>query len=217
MAGLYDGIEEVAFKRIAGGYVFQSNNPWLIGPRRRYFVNETQKAEIAACIRQTLRRIKPFALVSAVLIPLVLVAGVLWLVLGGGATPGAIMLYTALLALGLFVPYIALVHAYSMRRLRPLIAGLPRVNERITISEGTRSLAVKASFKMLVLMLLGPVLIIIGNAMTLIEVTLDGRSLRNPEMMLFSTAMCTLAPVYFSYLLIVRMRQKRSIAYARHR
>src|ERR1700688_562234 len=84
MAGLYDGLEEVSFKRIDGGYVFQSNNPWLIGPRRRYFVNEAQKAEIAACLRETLRRIKPFALVSAVLIPLVLAAAVLWLACSGG-------------------------------------------------------------------------------------------------------------------------------------
>jgi len=30
MAGLYDGLEEVSFKRIAGGYVFQSNSPCLI-------------------------------------------------------------------------------------------------------------------------------------------------------------------------------------------
>jgi hypothetical protein len=212
MAGLYDGVEEVAFKPIAGGYVFQSNNPWLIGPRRRYFVNETQKAEIAACLRETLRRIKPYVFAAAALIPVALVAEGLWLALGRGATPGTTALYTALLALGLFVPYIAMVHIYSMRRLLPLIAGLPRTNERITLGEGTRSFAAKASFKMLVLLLLGPVLIVIGNAMILLDVTLDGRSLYNPEMLLFSTAISALAAVYFSYLMILRMRQNRSAA-----
>ena len=33
MAGLYDGLEEVAFKRTEGGYVFQANNRFLIGPQ----------------------------------------------------------------------------------------------------------------------------------------------------------------------------------------
>jgi hypothetical protein len=229
MAGLYDGLEEVAFKRISGGYLFVSNNPWLIGTRRRYFVNEAQKAEIAECLRQTMRRI----IICAVLIPLVLVAAVLWLAFSGctlsvttvgatgesstytqpiaptgstgtlagaagatiifkvsrppgkdatvtftgvgptgiasgpwvaqfgpagskidfadasgnivgsatlvgrtGATPGSIPLHAMLLTLGMFVPYIALMHAYSMRRLRSLIAGLPRSDERITLREG---------------------------------------------------------------------------------
>jgi hypothetical protein len=63
MAGLYDGLEEVAFKRTEGGYVFQANNRFLIGPRRRFLVNEAQKADIAACMRETLRRIKPFVFV----------------------------------------------------------------------------------------------------------------------------------------------------------
>ena len=46
MAGLYDGIEEAGFKRIDGGYVFQSRNPWFFGPSHRYLVDEAQKAEI---------------------------------------------------------------------------------------------------------------------------------------------------------------------------
>lgn len=86
MAGLYDGLEEVAFKPVAGGYVFQTSNPWLIGPKRRYLVDEAQKAEIAACIRQTMRRMTPFVLVMAVLIPLVIVAAALWLAVGGRST-----------------------------------------------------------------------------------------------------------------------------------
>jgi hypothetical protein len=84
MAGLYDGLEEVSFKRIAGGYVFQSNNPWLIGPRRRYFVNEAQKAEIAACVRETLRRIKPLVFVAMVLIPAILIGSIFWFATRGG-------------------------------------------------------------------------------------------------------------------------------------
>ena len=79
MAGLYEGIEDVAFKKVEGGYVFQTTNPWLIGPRRRYFVDETRKAAIAECIRESLRRIKPFVLVAAIVIPLIIIGGTLWL------------------------------------------------------------------------------------------------------------------------------------------
>jgi hypothetical protein len=78
---LYDGIEETAFKRIAGGYVFESRNPWLFGPLHGYLVNEAQKAEMAGCIRDTLKRIKPYVFVAAGVLPLVLVAGIFWLVM----------------------------------------------------------------------------------------------------------------------------------------
>ena len=83
MAGLYDGLEEAAFKQVSNGYVFTSCCPWLIGPRRRYLVNESQKAEIAECIRQSLRRIKPFVFSAAILIPLVLIGSIFWFAMSG--------------------------------------------------------------------------------------------------------------------------------------
>jgi hypothetical protein len=83
MAGLYDGIEEVGFKAVNGGYVFQTANPWLLGPRRRYFVTEAQKAEIAGRIRETMRRIKPFVFAAAVIIPCILIGAIFWFVSRG--------------------------------------------------------------------------------------------------------------------------------------
>ena len=307
MAGLYDGLEEVAFKRISGGYLFVLNNPWLIGPRRRYFVNEAQKAQIAECLRQTLRRIKPFALVCAVLIPLVLVAAVLWLAFSGctlsvttvgatgesstytqpigptgatgtlagaagataifkvsgppgkdatvsftgvgtdgkasgpwvaqfgpagskidfadasghivgsatlvgrtGATPGSILLYAMLLTLGMFVPYIALMHAYSMRRLRPLIAGLPRSDERISLREGIEGFAAKAPFKLLVVMGAGGAMGFVGNAMNLADAILESRPIANPQIVLLEMAASCLATAYFAYLMILKAKLKRN-------
>ncbi len=84
MAGLYDGLEEVAFKRVAGGYLFQANNPYFFGPKQRYLVNETQKAQIAACLRETLRRIKPSVFVAMVLIPAILIGSIFWFATRGG-------------------------------------------------------------------------------------------------------------------------------------
>ena len=80
MAGLYDGLEEVAFKRTEGGYVFQANNRFLIGPRRRFLVNEAQKADIAACMRETLRRIKPFVFVKMAALPAAIGGLIYWFV-----------------------------------------------------------------------------------------------------------------------------------------
>jgi hypothetical protein len=80
MAGLYDGLEEVAFKRAEGGYVFQANNRFLIGPRRRFLVNEAQKADIAACMRETLRRIKPFVFVMMAALPAAIGGLIYWFV-----------------------------------------------------------------------------------------------------------------------------------------
>lgn len=85
MAGLYDGLEEVAFKRVAGGYLFQANNRYFFGPKQRYLVNEGQKAEIAACLRETLRRIKPWVFVAMVLIPAILIGSIFWFATRGGA------------------------------------------------------------------------------------------------------------------------------------
>jgi hypothetical protein len=83
MAGLYEVLEEIGFKRTADGYIFQTDSRWFIGPKRRYLVTETQKAKIAACIRDTLKFLKPIALAAAVLIPVTIAAAVFWL-----ASPG---------------------------------------------------------------------------------------------------------------------------------
>jgi hypothetical protein len=209
MAGLYDGIEEAAFKRLAdGGYVFQARNPWFFGPSRRYLVDEAQKAAIAACIRETLRRIRPYVFAAAVAIPVVLGAGIFWLVSHGSASVGNI----ALLTLAVFGPYIGLIHAYSVRRLQPLIARLPRTQERIGVGEATRTFAARMSFKLLLLMFLGPALLVVANALILVGAALDHRSLHNPQMFVFSTAMCVVSVAYSSYLMIVRTREKRSVA-----
>jgi hypothetical protein len=277
MAGLYDGLEEVSFKRIAGGYVFQSNNAWLIGPRRRYFVNEAQKTEIAACIRETLRRIKPLVFVAMVLIPAILIGSIFWFATRGGtlsvsvvesggqtttysqpigpdgssgtwpgtegssvsfhvsglpgsgatitlkglssagkagapcvvpfdsvgarinitdrnnhivrtaklvgrigATPTAITLFATLVALGLFGLYVALIHVYSMSRLRPLLAGLPPSSERITLRESFERFGAKISNKLLVLMGFGAVMAVAGNTLNLTHAFLSHRSIDNP-------------------------------------
>ena len=85
MAGIYDGVDEIAFTSVAGGFVFQTNNRWFFGPRRRYFVNDAQKSIISACIRETLRRLIPVVIVAAIVFPLVLIGGTFWLAFQGAS------------------------------------------------------------------------------------------------------------------------------------
>ncbi len=47
-------------------------------PSSRYLVSEAQKAEIAACLRETLQRIKPLVFVAMVLIPAILIGSIFW-------------------------------------------------------------------------------------------------------------------------------------------
>jgi hypothetical protein len=208
VAGLYEGIEEAAFRPVPGGYIFQSRNPWFFGPSHRYRVNEIEKAQIADCIRETLRRMKRFVFIMMVVIPLALVVGIFWLAAQGMATVGPVLLY----ALALFVPYYAAIHIYSMRRLRPLIAGLPRTTGRITISEGNRSFASTASTKLLTVMIAGPALGFVANAMILIGAALEGRPFQHLPMLLFGVTVSLLATGYFAFLMTVRIRQRRIAA-----
>jgi hypothetical protein len=299
MAGLYDGLEEAAFKQVSNGYVFTSNCPWLIGPRRRYLVNESQKAEIAECIRQTLRRVKPFVFSAAILIPLVLIGSIFWFATSGatlsvtvvdasgqtttrqwigprGATgtlagaagsrtvftvsgassseatvtvqgynrsgkPGAPavvpfsaagtrinmadengrIIRSAMLvscagatsgAVGLFGVYTALIHAYSMARLRPLIAGLPRSNERITFRDGIERFAARVSNKLLVLMGVGAVMPVAANASILTAAIVSHRPIHDLPI---KVAACVLAMSYFAFvawIVIRRVRLKQNAA-----
>jgi len=308
MAGLYDGLEEVGFKRVDGGYVFQTNNRWLIGPTRRFLVNEAQKAEIAACIRETLQRIRPFVLATAILMPLILIGGIHWFTLTGatlnvtvtdaggkittysesigrhgasgtlagangshvvftvsgppgngatvtitsfdargkanapavvafnaagttvntadgkghivnsaklvgrkGATHTAIMVFGFIFGLSLFGLYIGLLHAYSMARLRPLIAGLPRTNERITVREGMARYAGKASNKLLAMMGFGAAMMLLGNGLNVTDAILSHRPIDNPSFIIGAVS-SILVTAQFALLMVLKMRQKRSAA-----
>jgi hypothetical protein len=305
MRGLYDGLEEISFKPVAGGYVFQTSNPWLIGPRRRYFVNEPQKTEIAARIRETLRRIRPIALATALLMPLVLIAAITWFTARGatlvvtevdaagvttthdqpigkdgasgvltyatggrvayavsgppgsdatvtingfdqagkagapcvvkfdsggtkivmnddsghlvrtvtlmgrsGATRDAVMWFSMLLAFALFAPFVALIHIYSMARLRPLLAGLPRSDQRITVRDSAERLAAKASNKFLVLVGVGAVMGLAGNAITLIQSIHDHRPIDIAAVA--GAAALVLVVAYYGYIAFLKVRLRQS-------
>jgi hypothetical protein len=205
MAGLYDGMEEAAFKRIDGGYVFQSRNPWFFGRSRRYLVNEAQKAAIAGCIRETLRKVKPMVIVSMVVMPLLMVGGAYLLVTLGRATPVNMLV----LMLALFGPYIALMHVYGVRRLRPFIADLPRTRERITLREGMANSVAHMSFKLLLLLLCCVGMGVVASLGVLADAFYEGHFVRSLLILWPGTILTGSAAVYFGKAMIDRARLKR--------
>jgi hypothetical protein len=229
-------------------------------------VNEAQKAELAACTRETLRRIKPFVFATMIALPAAIGGLIFWFVSssatltvivvdGNGKTeihdqaigrhgatgtlagadgssvtfrvsgpPGAgataavtaitatgkvgatsVMpfdaagvtinmadaskhivrraklvartgptrtaggLFAAGVSLGLFGLYIAALHIYSMRRLNPLLAGLPRTDQRISLREGFDRFAAKVSVKLLALMGFGGAALLTASAINIAD------------------------------------------------
>lgn len=305
MAGLYEGLEEVAFKRIEGGYVFQTNNRWFFGPRRRFLVKEAQKAEIAGCMRETLRRIRPFVFAMMVLLPAAIGGLIYWFIttsatltvivtdVGGkpeihdqtigrhGATgtiagpdgssvafrvsgppgPGATttitsvaatgkvggtavvgfdakgtninmtdaknrivrtaklvgrigptrtagMLFAAAVTLTLFALYLGAIHIYSMRRLNPLLVGLPRTNERIRMREGIDRFAAKVSIKLLAVMGVGAAAMFTGSAINLAEFVAAHRPLDQLPFLLLPAVAALVVAAQTVYLVVLRRRQR---------
>jgi hypothetical protein len=206
LEGMYDGLEEAPFKPTAGGYIFQSRNPWYFGPSRNYLVNETQKVAIASCIRETLRDVRPVAVVAMFVLPVLMIAGSFLLLKIGCPAPIAIIL----LMLFVFGPYAGMVHVYSMGRLRHLIANLPRTSERITLREVHTNMAAHMSPKFLWVALISMSVGFLGSLAALAGAYNDGNSLRQLPYLLPAIVLCGLLTVVLGKTAIGRATRIRA-------
>jgi hypothetical protein len=208
MAKWYEGAEEAAFKPIPGGYVFQP--PSLLWPFVRgsgYRVNETQKADLAACVRRQ-RGLIFLLLVAYVLIGLGLAAAI-----DAAGAPGRISTaeFIAILAMTMLgaVPIVILPHIYLVRTLRPLLADLPRTEERISLGYQLRSLAAAVSVPLLLLGGLGGGLMIIGNVISIVDAVAEGRGGAKLYWPIFGLLFGILLTSYFAYLAMLKRKLKR--------
>ena len=193
----FAGMEELSFKRTPEGWVFQAPNWWLIGPRRHYLVNEAQKSKIAAQLRRM------WTMVLLVIIALIAIGLPLSKSLIGDKNPiamlGAFFLCGAVAGM--------MVSAYTIRRLRRVIAGLELTTQRITQREailGQARIFSRAriaffallSLALLALQLLNPVVFAAGwSTISVVGVTLFGAT-----------------TIYWFALLIAKSRAERSSA-----
>jgi len=180
----YEGAEESAFKPVAGGYVAQ------LSRSQRYLVNDAQKAEIAAALRRKRRLMLYLAPIG----PLI---GIAFVELGKGYGGLGLMVGGILLLLYLFA--LGLVDTYVMRPLRPLLATLPRTEERITFRESVENIA-GASGKALVMGIVALVLAII-LLITALAIAIQNS---NPLGILILILFLGLVTAYFAWLIILR-------------
>lgn len=206
MARWYEGAEESAFKPVAGGYVFQMPSwSWPFGRSAGYLVNETQKEAIAAC----LRRQRGQTLLLMLGLMLVGVAGGLIIAMGhpqSSLSTGAIVAVFAVVLAGSFavalVPYLI-----AMRAIRPLLTGLPRTDERITMNEQLQRLAGAISPKVLWVAGVSGCLSIIAAFVSIADELAEGRAgsmLPQTLWLVFGVLLTS----YFIYLIILRRRAK---------
>src|SRR5882757_8105558 len=141
-------IEAVLFKRVAGGYIFQQPNPWLFGRSNRYIVGEAQKAAILAIIMPR-RPVLRIALITVgILLWIAAVATAVWAFGSGHDSPTGGD-FVAIFGL-IVVPIVgALIVALqrNLRRMRPILAGAPRTDEKITRGELRHAMANALTFK----------------------------------------------------------------------
>jgi tetratricopeptide (TPR) repeat protein len=142
-----DQVSHLLFKQVAGGYVFRAPNPRVFGPTDHYLVNESQRDEILAIM--TPRR--------PVVLLVVWIGGFL-LALGAGivsmfayVADYPVTVFLVLTAAMLMVAVLALHLSISrkLRRLRPILAGVPQTDQRITIAEIRQALNQKQSYQQL--------------------------------------------------------------------
>jgi hypothetical protein len=208
MAKWYEGAEEAAFKPVAGGYVFQPPSlGWPFARSRCYLVNEAQKAELAACLRAQRRRV--FLMLVAYML---IVVGLMVAVGISGSAPriSSAEFIAIVIATPLAGMLIAIVpHIYLVRTMRPLLADLPRTDERITLRDQLQSLAAAISGKLLLLGGIGGGMMVIGNIVSIVDAIAEDRGGSKLYWPIFGLVFGALLSSYFAYLAVLRAKLKR--------
>jgi hypothetical protein len=202
----YDGAEDAAFKPVPGGYVAQLPATGLIGRSRRYFVNAAQKDEIAATLRRQRRSLLVLVLF---VVPLGVVFGLLVGVLHNqdpGLSPLWVALGFLLLAVVLFMTAV-LRSIYLMRSLQPMLATLPRTEERITPREQVETIAKRVSGKVLLLGIVSGPLMTLSQILPVIDAMQQGHLGFALAWHLIPCLFGALLSGYFAWLLAIRIRR----------
>jgi hypothetical protein len=213
MAKWYEAANEASFKSAAGGYVFQSPNPWIFARPRYYLVNDAQKAKIAALLgRWRLLNVVTIILIFGLFFSFMVLSPGTFARLLQPATQLGMGYFFPAMALGMtvLVPLVAVPHIYLMRGLRPLLAGAPRTNERITVAEQLPKIAAPVSGKVLAIGLVAGLCMMLGSVLIFLDGFLEGhmaRSLLVSAPILIGGGLVT---AYIVYLIILKARLKRS-------
>jgi hypothetical protein len=121
----FDGMEELTFRPVDGGFLYRAPNRWVFGRYRHYFANADQKAALASAHRTMMRQTFWTIIIGAAFCAPI--AGV-FLPSHSNAQQLAYLGVSALigLAIGLTLNFLLL------QKVNPIIATLTPSNDRIT-------------------------------------------------------------------------------------
>lgn len=205
MASVFDRAVETSFTPNDGGYVFRCPNPWLLGRRRSYLVNDAQKEVLVAHLRQRQR------LILRLLAVYLLIAFAATMLFQSGtpdtSTTGffAVVVVTLLGMLALAV----VPHLYLMRKIEPLLAQLQRADDQAGVREQLLGVAAVISPLHLSLGGLGGFLVAVANIKTIVEDLAQGGGGSELLWPVTGVLLGVLLASYFAYLAILRRRLKR--------
>ena len=139
------GLEEARFIRDGDAWLFTTANPWIIGPRRTYRVNDEQKAVLVVRVRRA--KWMMLGMIVPMLAALVFIfVQAPWL-----ARPETVSAWLILGALTL--AFAGLIIATECWYLRPLLRDLPRSSAKVSRRDMFRKLRDTVSVRTIVIFL----------------------------------------------------------------
>ena len=173
MTSLYERAVQASFTPAPDGHVFRCPSPWLFGHWRSYLVNEDQREMLAGHLRQRQRLV-----LRLLAIYMLFALGLTMLFASSGTAPdpatGGFFGIVALAMLGMLALAL-LPHLYLMRKIQPLLAQLPRTDDRATLHEQLFGVAAVISNVHLTMGGVGGFLIALSNIKTIAEGLSEGR------------------------------------------
>ena len=191
MARWYERANELAFKAVPGGFVFQCPNPWVFARPRYYLVNEAQKAEILGHLRRW--RIANLAMIGFLVVTAIAVMLVVQIVPLSYSLP----LIYAWAALIIVLCVSLSPHLYRGWKLAPIVATLPPTDQRIRMAEQLSSTATSAAKLLLFVGLVGGVVMVVAGVIGVIDAVNEGRSLLSIGSKVFTTLFGGLLALWF--------------------
>jgi hypothetical protein len=138
-----DHREAIMFKKGPDGYVFRAPNPWVLGRKRFYLVNEAEKTKLLAVITA-----RSQAVFWVTFVTLISASTAAYAYFSGHNNPTTrdFVIMLALLPVWLYAAALVSIRP-TARRLQPLLAGLPRTEQRITAADMRRAVRKTVSFR----------------------------------------------------------------------
>ena len=139
------GLEEARFIRDGDGWLFTTANPWIVGPRRTYRVNDAQKAALVVRVRRAKW------VMWGMIVPLLAALVFTFMQAPWLARPETISAWLILGALTL--AFAGFVIATEYWCLRPSLRGLPRSSAKVSRRDMFRKLRDTVSVRTIVIFL----------------------------------------------------------------